>query len=97
MPAKNKRVHTTKSVTAREQSNSPLQVKVQNNLARTKPKECVKQPLKSVVKVVQNKQAKGKSVPFSDQVSALTGEPTSDANCFRGCDGEVEEISCSHN
>ena len=70
MPAKNKRVHTTRSVMAREQSNSLLQVKVQNNLARTKTKERIKQPLKSVVKVVQNKQAKGKSVTFSDQVAA---------------------------
>ena len=70
MPAKGKCIHTTRSVTARSQSNSPLQVKVQNNLARTKPKEHNKQPLKSVIKVVNNKQAKGKSVSFSDQDSA---------------------------
>ena len=76
MPAKGKHVHTTRSVTARERSNSPLQVKVQNNLARTKPKERNKQPLKSVIKEVNNKQAKGKSVSFSDQDSAsLASQP----------------------
>ena len=48
---------------------------MQNNLARTKTKECNKQPLKSVVKVV-NKQAKAKSVSFSNQDSAfLASQP----------------------
>ena len=70
MPPKGKPVHTTRSVTARSHSNSPHRVKVQNNLARTKTKECNKQPLKSVVKVV-NKQAKAKSVSFSNQDSAF--------------------------
>ena len=42
-----------------------------NNLAKTKTKERSKQPLKSVVKVVTNKQAKAKSVSFSGQDSAL--------------------------
>ena len=51
-------------------------VKVQNNLARTKPKEHSKQPLKSIVKVVNNKQAKAKSVSFSVQDSAtLASQP----------------------
>ena len=68
---KGKRVHNTRSVTARSHSNSPLRVKVTNNLAKTKTKERSKQPLKSVVKVVSNKQAKAKSVSFSGQDSAL--------------------------
>ena len=68
---KGKRVHNTRSVTARSRSNSPLRVKVTNNLAKTKTKERSKQPLKSVVKVVSNKQAKAKSVSFSGQDSAL--------------------------
>ena len=42
-----------------------------NNLAKTKTKECSKQPLKSIVKVVTNKQAKAKSVSFLGQDSAL--------------------------
>ena len=61
---KGKCMHNTRSVTARSHSNSPLRVKVTNNLAKTKPKERSKQPLKSVVKVVTNKQAKAKSVSF---------------------------------
>ena len=73
---KGKHIHTTRSVTARSHSNSPLRVKVPNNLAKTKTKECSKQPLKSVVKVVTNKQAKAKSVSFSDQDSAsLASQP----------------------
>ena len=61
---KGKCMHNTRSVTARSHSNSPLRVKVTNNLARTKTKERRKHPLKSVVKVVTNKQAKAKSVSF---------------------------------
>ena len=68
---KGKSVHNTRSVTARSHSNSPLRVKVTNNLAKTKTKEHSKQPFKSVVKVVTNKQAKAKSVSFSGQDSAL--------------------------
>ena len=68
---KGKRVHNTRSVTARSHSNSPLRVKVTNNLAKTKTKERSKQPLKSVVKVVTNKQAEAKSVSFLGQDSAL--------------------------
>ena len=68
---KGKCMHNTRSVTARSHSNSPLRVKVTNNLAKTKTKERSKQPLKSVVKVVTNKQAKAKSVSFSGQDSAL--------------------------
>ena len=76
MPPKGKCVHTTRSVTARSHLNSPLRVKVQNNLARTKPKEHSKQLLKSIVKVVNNKQAKAKSVSFLVQDSAtLASQP----------------------
>ena len=76
MPPKGKHVHTTRSVTARSRLNSPLRVKVQKNLARTKPKEHSKQPLKSIVKVVNNKQAKAKSVSFLVQDSAtLASQP----------------------
>ena len=68
---KGKCMHHTRSVTARSRSNSPLRVKATNNLAKTKTKECSKQPLKSVVKVVNNKLVKAKSVSFSGQDSVL--------------------------
>ena len=68
---KGKRVHNTRSVSARSRSNSPLRVKVTNNLVKPKTKECSKQPLKSVVKVVTNKQVKAKNVLFAGQDSAL--------------------------
>ena len=73
MPPKGKgeHVHNTRSMSARLRSNSPLRVKVTNNLAKPKTKERSKQPLKSVVKVVTSKQAKANSVLFAGQDSAL--------------------------
>ena len=68
---KGKRVHNTRSMSARSRSNSPLRVKVTNNLAKPKTKEHSKQPLKSVVKVVTSKQAKANNVSFASQDSAL--------------------------
>ena len=68
---KGKCVHNTRSVSARSRSNSPLRVKVTNNLAKPKTKERSKQPLKSVVKVVTSKQAKATNVLFAGQDSAL--------------------------
>ena len=68
---KGKCVHNTRSVSARSCSNSPLRLKVTNNLAKPKTKELSKQPLKSVVKVVTNKQVKAKNVSFASQDSAL--------------------------
>ena len=68
---KGKRVHNTRSMSARSPSNSPLRVKVTNNLAKPKTKECSKQPLKSMVKVVTSKQAKATNISFAGQDSAL--------------------------
>ena len=68
---KGKHVHNTRSMSARSHSNSPLRVKVTNNLAKPKTKECSKQPLKSVVKVATSKQAKATNVSFAGQDSAL--------------------------
>ena len=68
---KGKRVHNTRSMLARSRSNSPLRVKVTNNLAKPKTKERSKQPLKSVVKVITSKQAKATNVLFASQDSAL--------------------------
>ena len=68
---KGKHVHNTRSVSTRLHSNSPLRVKLTNNLAKPKTKERSKQPLKSVVKVVTNKQVMAKNVSFAGQDSAL--------------------------
>ena len=67
---KGKRVHNTRSMSARSHSNSPLRVKVTNNLAKPKTKVRSK-ALKSVVKVVTSKQAKANNVLFAGQDSAL--------------------------
>ena len=67
---KGKHVHNTRSVSARSRSNSPLRVKVSNNLAKPRTKDHSKQPLKSVVKVITNKQAKATNVLFASQDSA---------------------------
>ena len=68
---KGKHMHNTRSMSARSHSNSPLRLKVTNNLAKPKTKECSKQPLKSVVKVINNnKQAKATNVSFAGQDSA---------------------------
>ena len=56
MPTKNKKVHNSRSVLGRSRSNSPLLVKVHINLAKAKDK--LKQTLKSIVKVVNNKTGK---------------------------------------
>ena len=64
---KGKHVHNTRSISARSRSNSPLRAKVTNNLAKPKSKEHSKQPLKSVVKVINSKQAKATNVSFAGQ------------------------------
>ena len=74
---KGKRVHNTRSVSARSHSKSPLRVKVTNNLAKPKTKERSKQPLKSVVKVVTSKQAKANNVLFCQSGLSPAGESTS--------------------
>ena len=66
MPAKEKHVHNTRSVTG-VRATSPLTVKLKNNLAATKKKPA----LKSVVKVVKNdKQNKKKHVSFHEDCPA---------------------------
>ena len=66
MPAKKKHAHNTRSVTG-VRADSPLTVKLKNNLATNK----LKPALKSVVKVVRNdKQNKKKWVSFHEDVPA---------------------------
>ena len=55
MPPKGRRVHNTRSVSGtRARSNSPLVVKVNNNMAKAKQPQQAKAKLKSIVKVVKN-------------------------------------------
>ena len=70
---KGKYVHNTRSMSARSRSNSPLRVKVTNNLAKPKTKEHSKQPLKSVVKVVTSKQAKANNNNNNNNNSLFAG------------------------
>ena len=55
MPPKGRRAHNTRSVSgARARSNSPLVVKVNNDMAKAKQPQQTKAKLKSIVKVVKN-------------------------------------------
>ena len=66
MPLKPKKVHNTRSVSGvRSRSNSPLVVKVNNNLAKAKQAKQAKSKLKSIVKVVNtNASQSTKKVSF---------------------------------
>ena len=55
MPPKGRRVHNTRSVSGtRSRANSPLVVKVNNDMAKAKQPKQTKAKLKSIVKVVKN-------------------------------------------
>ena len=55
MPPKGRRVHNTRSVSGtRSRANSPLVVKVNNDMAKVKQPKQTKAKLKSIVKVVKN-------------------------------------------
>ena len=55
MPAKGRRVHNTRSISGTHSHvNSPLVVKVNNDMAKAKQPKQTKAKLKSIVKVVKN-------------------------------------------
>ena len=80
MLPKSKKVHNTRSVSgACSRSNSPLVVKVNNDLVKAKQPKQVKAKLKSIVKVVNNNAAQATKrvtfhqgpAPLADQQPAL--------------------------